>query len=406
MVCTYKDPDLPLEARLKRALAILQEVDDPAQSQSPETLGITGAIHKNNWYLDGQREHLENALAYYHRGYLLERDVVKSSPPDRYCGINAAYVLDLLANEERGATKGVSPGGGERLAEGRRIREEIRAASLAALRDSSQTSGTRQWWFLVTLAEACFGLGREENGARNELRYEETRYWVREAMATTYSDWEFEAFARQLANIARLHEKDSSDPDSPVAATLRVLLGANEIAVQSLRAGKTGLALSGGGFRAALFHIGVLARLAELDILRHIEVISCVSGGSILGAHYYLEVQHLLQSKLDDEITRDDYVQIVRRLEREFLSGVQTDLRNSLFAEWGTSWKTILYREQSHTRRMGELLESRLYARVGDGKGLKPRTMPQLLIKPKGARTTSPRRWTTGDARRRRRSWC
>ena len=29
-----------------------------------------------------------------------------------------------------------------------------------------------------------------------------------------------------------------------------------------------GLALSGGGFRASLFHIGVLARLAELDLLR------------------------------------------------------------------------------------------------------------------------------------------
>lgn len=31
---------------------------------------------------------------------------------------------------------------------------------------------------------------------------------------------------------------------------------------------KLGLALSGGGFRASLFHIGVLARLAERDLLR------------------------------------------------------------------------------------------------------------------------------------------
>ncbi len=45
---------------------------------------------------------------------------------------------------------------------------------------------------------------------------------------------------------------------------------------------KLGLALSGGGFRASLFHIGVLARLAELDQLKDIEVISTVSGGSIL----------------------------------------------------------------------------------------------------------------------------
>ena len=47
---------------------------------------------------------------------------------------------------------------------------------------------------------------------------------------------------------------------------------------------KLGLALSGGGFRASLFHIGVLARMAELDLLRHVGVLSTVSGGSIIGA--------------------------------------------------------------------------------------------------------------------------
>jgi len=59
-------------------------------------------------------------------------------------------------------------------------------------------------------------------------------------------------------------------------------------------AGKVGLALPGGEFRASFFHIGVLARLAELDFLRHVEVLSCVSGGSIVGAQYYLELRNLL----------------------------------------------------------------------------------------------------------------
>ncbi|MCP5188758.1 MAG: hypothetical protein H6991_13405, partial [Pseudomonadales bacterium] len=44
------------------------------------------------------------------------------------------------------------------------------------------------------------------------------------------------------------------------------------LALAEARAGKLGLALSGGGFRAALFHIGVLARLAECDLLRHVAV--------------------------------------------------------------------------------------------------------------------------------------
>ena len=56
-----------------------------------------------------------------------------------------------------------------------------------------------------------------------------------------------------------------------------------------------------------------MARLAELDALRSVEVISCVSGGSIVAAHYYLEVRKLLQEKNDDDITREDYIAIVQR---------------------------------------------------------------------------------------------
>jgi len=43
-----------------------------------------------------------------------------------------------------------------------------------------------------------------------------------------------------------------------------------------------GLALSGGGFRAALFHLGALRRLVELGILTKLDRISSVSGGSII----------------------------------------------------------------------------------------------------------------------------
>jgi NTE family protein len=44
------------------------------------------------------------------------------------------------------------------------------------------------------------------------------------------------------------------------------------------------LCLSGGGFRAALFHLGALTRLNQLGMLGSIDTVSCVSGGSILGA--------------------------------------------------------------------------------------------------------------------------
>lgn len=47
---------------------------------------------------------------------------------------------------------------------------------------------------------------------------------------------------------------------------------------------RIGLALSGGGFRAAAFHLGVFRKLQEHGLLWKIDVLSCVSGGSIAGA--------------------------------------------------------------------------------------------------------------------------
>ncbi|PAU93708.1 hypothetical protein CK503_11190 [Aliifodinibius salipaludis] len=52
---------------------------------------------------------------------------------------------------------------------------------------------------------------------------------------------------------------------------------------------KIGLALSGGGFRASAFHLGVLKRLEELKILPHLSNVSVVSGGAITGGLYALK---------------------------------------------------------------------------------------------------------------------
>lgn len=51
---------------------------------------------------------------------------------------------------------------------------------------------------------------------------------------------------------------------------------------------KIGLALSGGGYRAAAYHLGTLKALKKLGILDNIDVISSVSGGSIVAAYYLL----------------------------------------------------------------------------------------------------------------------
>ena len=51
---------------------------------------------------------------------------------------------------------------------------------------------------------------------------------------------------------------------------------------------RLGLALSGGGYRAAAFHLGTLRKLDELGFLQQVDVLSTISGGSITGAAYCL----------------------------------------------------------------------------------------------------------------------
>lgn len=51
---------------------------------------------------------------------------------------------------------------------------------------------------------------------------------------------------------------------------------------------RLGLALSGGGFRATLFHLGILRYLKDIGKLHQVTDVASVSGGSILAAHLVL----------------------------------------------------------------------------------------------------------------------
>jgi NTE family protein len=93
---------------------------------------------------------------------------------------------------------------------------------------------------------------------------------------------------------------------------------------------KLGLALSGGGFRASFFHIGVLARMAEIGKLSQVEVISTVSGGSIIGAMYYVKLKKLLDGNASP--SNEQIVKLVEEIEKEFLAGVQTNIRMRTFS--------------------------------------------------------------------------
>lgn len=69
--------------------------------------------------------------------------------------------------------------------------------------------------------------------------------------------------------------------------------------------GTIALALSGGGYRAAAFHLGTLRALDELGLLDDVRELSTASGGSIVGALYVLSVARGdAFERFSDELTK------------------------------------------------------------------------------------------------------
>ena len=385
-LCTYKDEEIPPYKRLDQALPLLEEIGlrNPDNKNS-ETLSLGGAIYKRKWRNSGQLEHLHESLFFYLEAY-------KRNPEQDmgYAGVNAAFILDLLADRLKiiAARSGSQVGEAERLQREasefrRRMAKEI--PMLAAKRNATSSQPEdyldNQFWYQVTMAEIQFGL----------KNYDEAGQWLAKANALNAKEWEKETLFNQLTHIARLQGivcPGESEPQSdwhPAWQALSHILGEHTGRALANGRGKVGLALSGGGFRASLFHLGVMARLAEMDALRGVEVLSTVSGGSILGAHYYLEVQKLLQTKADTEITRQDYIALVRRVQEQFLLGVQKNIRMRAFSGFRDNLRMLFDKNYTRSHRLGELYESELYDLVWDGhdEGV-PRTMPELSIQPVG----------------------
>jgi predicted acylesterase/phospholipase RssA len=362
-LCTYKNPAQQNYARLKDALAILKT--DPCNlddSTDPETLGLGGAIHKRMWQIDRSRQDLELALAFYLRGYDCMRNDGKNRrdyDAGAFTGVNAVYLHEAIALEVNPIAE--PDARTQHLVNAAAIRKELLKTLL-----EPPFSLQNNWWIAASILEIYFGQASTEvNAAENALRQAET-------LPKQTTPWKRQSTAQQILAIARLHKKiwpkRKEEIDKLLKAVLELMLGSQINACAFDFDGKLGLALSGGGFRASLFHIGVLARLAELDLLRHVEVISCVSGGSIVGAHYYLLLRKLLQEKCDRDIERTDYIELVDELREQHVVGVQKNIRMRVGASWLSNLRMIFSPSTySRTQRLGDLYEEILYRLVQDG---------------------------------------
>jgi predicted acylesterase/phospholipase RssA len=313
---TSRDNELPAASRHDTALRILRtglgNIDDPKFDTDRETLGIAGGILKRRANELGNPDDLRKATHFY------ERAAGPDLGKDAYPHINAAFLNDLLAEA------GDRPD--ERRARATALRQRI-VDELTPI----QTGDPDDIWFnAASRAEAQFGL-KEYAKATAIIKASKARY----------EPWQLQTTARQIATLAHLLE-----PDPWVVPEIReffeALLPGAPAAPRSVMIGKVGLALSGGGFRASLYHLGVLARLAELNVLRHIDVLSCVSGGSIVGACYWLALRRRLQQA--SPLTHSDYVALVQDLIRRFTVGIEGNLRGAVQPSMFSVIRNLLFR--------------------------------------------------------------
>jgi predicted acylesterase/phospholipase RssA len=163
------------------------------------------------------------------------------------------------------------------------------------------------------------------------------------------------------------------------------LLGQSASPALSSYRGRVGLALSGGGFRASFFHVGVLARLADVDALRSVEVLSTVSGGSIVGAHYYLLLRQKLAASPTRELTRKDYVAIVEQLSEDLYKAVARNIRMRTLSNLAANVRMFVSKSYSRSARLGDLYERELYSLVTPDHPVGgSRRMEDLRIAPRG----------------------
>jgi len=327
--CYYKDNELYYKISFKKALDILEK-EQFSKKDEIERLNLLGAVYKRYWEKERKIEYLLKAIEYYKIAWDEFRELDRG-----YGGVNVANLLDelgdLLKNEEY-------------KNKANKIREEI-----------IQIKPKNKWDY-HTLITAYFGL----------KRFSEVKKLIENIKND--DEWEVYTTYETCYKLDRLKKFNAKE-------VLKEFFG-NVFEIK-----KIGLALSGGGFRASLFHLGSLAALAEAKKLKDISVISTVSGGSIIGVLYYLKIKELLESKKDENITDFDYIKLIEELIDEFLEIVTTkNIRNEVFFD-----VNIYLSPLTRTQKIAELYDKYFYSRYN------VKFLKDLLITPKGEKNFYPR---------------
>lgn len=179
-LATYKSRSPTQIAALVNALKIIVSID-PATSNDPETLGITGAIHKKLWEITKDPDELSEAVNYYGRGFNIRKDY--------YTGENYALCLNYQA--------GLQTDPAEQIflqTSARKTREHLLVILEEIINSQYFAERADQRWVLATMANTLYGL--------NDVRAQEyqNRFYAFEGLAK----WERETYEHSKNELLRL----------------------------------------------------------------------------------------------------------------------------------------------------------------------------------------------------------
>jgi len=198
-LATYKFGKPDTTTSLVNAKNILSPLA-PQTSSDAETVGLWGAIHKRLWDETKDREHLDEAVRAYARGYYIRTDY--------YNGINYAFVLDVRSSRSEGDEALV-----DRLL-ARRIRKDVlkicdrllQAASGAAEPRLKRDGTNELFWIGATKVEALFGLGRrdEAESLKTEVVEKERQRLIKAGGDGNALNWMGASLNEQLKKLGEL----------------------------------------------------------------------------------------------------------------------------------------------------------------------------------------------------------
>lgn len=169
----YKSKKPNKRMALWNALKIINQLN-PENSLDLETLGISGAIYKRLFLLDGNYDYLSKAKSLYERGYIIKRDY--------YNGENLANCQVLALQKEK-------------------ISEEERNyliysckkiyTDLIEIIEKSLGEAERNYWMYATMATSCLCVGKKEMYKEYEEMF----------LESAIAEWEKETYYENLKNV-------------------------------------------------------------------------------------------------------------------------------------------------------------------------------------------------------------